>query len=38
MRTLAAINLEYELIINGVAREPFKCRKLADLMDEMERE
>ncbi|HDR8412850.1 hypothetical protein M3568_18435 [Priestia flexa] len=36
MRTLSQINQEYEEIIHRVTKEPFKSRKLADLMDEME--
>jgi len=38
MRTLSQINQAYEEIILGNTREPFRSRKLADLMDEMERE
>lgn len=37
MRTLNQINQAYEEIIHGEAREPFRSRKLAGLMDEMER-
>jgi hypothetical protein len=37
MRTLSQLNHAYEEIIHGEAREPFRSRKLADLMDEMER-
>jgi hypothetical protein len=38
MRSLTEINQTYEEIIHGAAKEPFRSRKLADLMDEMERE
>jgi hypothetical protein len=37
MRTLSQINQTYEEIIHGEGKEPYRCRKLADLMDEMER-
>ncbi|HCO79986.1 hypothetical protein [Bacillus sp. (in: firmicutes)] len=37
MRTLSQINQAYEEIIHGDLMEPFRSRKLADLMDEMER-
>ncbi|MCR2820585.1 hypothetical protein [Lederbergia panacisoli] len=37
MRSLSEINQAYEEIIHGVSKEPLKSRKLADLMDEMER-
>jgi site-specific recombinase XerD len=37
MRTLSKINQAYEEIIHGATKEPFKSRKLADLMGEMER-
>ncbi|PGT78175.1 hypothetical protein [Bacillus sp. AFS040349] len=36
MRTLSQINNDYEEIIHGAAKEPYRSRKLADLMDEME--
>jgi hypothetical protein len=36
MMTFSQINLAYEEIIFGEAQEPYRRRKLADLMDEME--
>lgn len=38
MRTLSQINKDYEEIIHGAAKEPYRSRKLADLMEEMEGE
>lgn len=38
MRSLAAINKDYEEIIHRNIKEPFKSRKLAELMTELERE
>lgn len=36
MQSLAEINQAYEEIIRGIAKEPFRSRSLADLMDEMD--
>jgi hypothetical protein len=38
MRTLSQINKDYEEIIHGTIKEPSRSRKLANLMDEMERD
>jgi hypothetical protein len=38
MRTLSQINQAYEEIIQGTVTELYRSRRLADLMDEMERE
>jgi hypothetical protein len=38
MRSLVEINQAFKEIIHGTANEPYRSRKLADLMDEMERE
>lgn len=37
MRSLVEINQTYEEIINKEIKEPYRSRKLADLMDELER-
>ncbi len=36
MRTLSQINQAYEEIIHGQVKEPYRSRKLADLMNEIE--
>ena len=38
MQSLTEINRIYEAIIHGEAKEPYRSRKMAELMDEMERE
>jgi hypothetical protein len=38
MRSLAEINRTYEEFIYTGAKEPYRSRKLVDLMNEMERE